>query len=359
MRIKGDFLGFTYNGIHSSDLGIIRTSQSNRYTTNLSPSFTDQTNKLTGMDGTNFFGSTHTSQPIPISFAFDDLTESQLRRLRQLFSDKELHTLILDEYPYKVYTVKPSMPPQLSYLCFDELEFGQTSPELYMRSLYEPSLNAEGRVRHYKGEGSVQFIAYQPMAVSRFKYLDQYVPTNIPEWGDFNYENRGDMYANLIQWKDSVPLINSYSTNSYNSIDFQIDSPATNGTTEIRTWVYNPGDKETNFIFKVYFSTPLSSDLTIELDDTTKIPSQLAQITINKDITLATGDAGIAIDTELHLIRGIDSNGQYTGTIYNRYIKTGDFFSLPIINDSSHWIVLTHNAADTLSAFIEYNYWFY
>lgn len=357
MRIKGDFLGFTYNGIHSSELNIVRTSQNSRYTTNLSPSFTDQTNKLTGMDGTNFFCSTHTSQPIPISFAFDDLTESQLRRLRQLFSDKELHTLILDEWPYKVYTVKPSMPPQLSYLCFDEYEPGQDAPQTRTNSIYAPSLAVEGRVRHYKGEGQVQFIAYQTMAISRFKYLNQYTPENIPEWGDFNYVDRGDMYQNLIQWKDSVPLISSDSTNEYEGNNYLIDVPTPESTEAIRTWVYNPGDKATDFILKLYFSA-LTAPLVIELQNN-GLSTETEQLTIDSALTLATGDSGIAIDTALHLVRGIDSSGNYTGTIYNRYITAGDMFKLPIINDNSHWLVITHAAADIVTATIDYSYWFY
>jgi hypothetical protein len=31
MSIKGDFISFTYNGVHSTELGIVRTSSSNRY----------------------------------------------------------------------------------------------------------------------------------------------------------------------------------------------------------------------------------------------------------------------------------------------------------------------------------------
>jgi len=34
-----DFVGFTFDGIHSSELNIIRTSESNRYTEDLVPSF--------------------------------------------------------------------------------------------------------------------------------------------------------------------------------------------------------------------------------------------------------------------------------------------------------------------------------
>jgi hypothetical protein len=34
---KGEFLGFTYGGIHSSTLGIVRTSDGSRFNENLLP----------------------------------------------------------------------------------------------------------------------------------------------------------------------------------------------------------------------------------------------------------------------------------------------------------------------------------
>jgi hypothetical protein len=36
-EFKGDYLGFTYNGVHSSDLGIVRTSNGSRFDENLLP----------------------------------------------------------------------------------------------------------------------------------------------------------------------------------------------------------------------------------------------------------------------------------------------------------------------------------
>jgi hypothetical protein len=35
--LTNDFIGFSYNGIHSSDLGIIRTSDGSRFNENLLP----------------------------------------------------------------------------------------------------------------------------------------------------------------------------------------------------------------------------------------------------------------------------------------------------------------------------------
>jgi hypothetical protein len=43
MPIMGDFISFTYNGVHSTDLGIVRVTASNRYNDALVPSFQDKT----------------------------------------------------------------------------------------------------------------------------------------------------------------------------------------------------------------------------------------------------------------------------------------------------------------------------
>jgi hypothetical protein len=36
-EFKGDFLGFTYNKLHSSELGIVRVSDGSRFNENLLP----------------------------------------------------------------------------------------------------------------------------------------------------------------------------------------------------------------------------------------------------------------------------------------------------------------------------------
>jgi hypothetical protein len=37
LEFKGDYMGFTYNNIHSSTLGIVRTSNGSRFNENLLP----------------------------------------------------------------------------------------------------------------------------------------------------------------------------------------------------------------------------------------------------------------------------------------------------------------------------------
>ena len=146
MASKGDFIGFTFNGRHSSELGITRVSNGSRYNDNLLPTFQDKTAVVAGGDGTYFWNSYFTQKPFPLQIAFDSLTEKQYRELRQWLGTKEIHELIFDEQPYKKYMVKTQGTPQLKTICFNTAE-----DDGELGHLYNPGLgNSAGRI--YKGE---------------------------------------------------------------------------------------------------------------------------------------------------------------------------------------------------------------
>lgn len=190
---KGDFLGFTLGGIHSSNLGIVRVSDGDRYNEDLLPSSQDITDSVPGRDETYYFGSAYTQREITIKIAYDHLTDLQLRKLKQLLSKKEPQNLIFDENPYKVYSVKCKDKPNLSYLCFEE-----------------------NYQRIYKGEGTINFVAYFPFARSRYKYIEDYNAKNIPEWGGI-IDNKKD-------WLEASGLINNTKEYSIELPDIVIDS---------------------------------------------------------------------------------------------------------------------------------------
>lgn len=96
-----DFCGFTFNGIHTSELNILRVSNGSRYNDTLIPSFQDKTAQIEGGDGALFWDSYYNNKPISIQIAFDSLTEAQLRKLRQVFSAKAIGEFILMKTPIK------------------------------------------------------------------------------------------------------------------------------------------------------------------------------------------------------------------------------------------------------------------
>jgi hypothetical protein len=61
-ELRKDFVGFTYNGVHSSDLGIVRVSEGSRFNENLLPTIQDKTVQVQGGDGTYYFGSYYTQR---------------------------------------------------------------------------------------------------------------------------------------------------------------------------------------------------------------------------------------------------------------------------------------------------------
>ena len=162
--LKGEFIGFSIDGIQSSELGIIRTSNGSRFDENLLPTFQDKTVQVPGGDGTYYFGTYFTQRPKPISIAYDHLTESQKNRLVQLLSDRKIHKLVFNEAPQKTFLVRVNGTPNLKFVPFDEYYYqvnGGGTSELSVR-------------RIYKGEGTLGFVSYKPFAQSTFKFLDQY-----------------------------------------------------------------------------------------------------------------------------------------------------------------------------------------
>lgn len=158
MALDMDFIGFSFNGRHSSEFNVYLVSNGSRYQDVLVPSPTDYTEQVPGRAGELYFGSDIESRQFSISIAYDDLSERQVRQLRQWLTPKATGELIFDERPYKAYGAKISGSPTLDFICFDKTDGS----------------------RVYKGEGSIEFICYYPYArVSGEKkelkyYLNEY-----------------------------------------------------------------------------------------------------------------------------------------------------------------------------------------
>ena len=209
----------------------------------MTPNFTDVTASIPGNDGMYYWTTYHNQRNFTIDFAFDDLREEDLRRLKQYLSFKGLQQLIFDEATYKKYYVKCQNPPVLKYIPFGGLE----------------------GMMVYKGEGSVTFVAYNPYAIS----------TEAVEFVAMN--------------------------------EVQLD---------------NAGDLDT--YFKIYF--PIVNTITLTL---TSKGTTIGQLNI-EGIKRQGSDQYICIDMKTHLIEGMTGSFIKTGHLYNNYIKSGDFFPVPI-----------------------------
>ena len=156
----GDFLGFEFGGVHSSELGITRVSGGDRYEEQLHPEIKDRTAEVPGVNGEYYFGSDYGTRTFDLEIAFDSLTEYQFKRLRKIFGTKDIKKLVFDERPYKYYMVKLESPIQLSYVCFEEPNYTwekiQTAYNTYLPGIkseyYEHKVYDDTIKRVYKGE---------------------------------------------------------------------------------------------------------------------------------------------------------------------------------------------------------------
>lgn len=376
---SSDYIGFTFNGVHSSELGIKRTSEGSRFNESLLPTTQDKTVQVPGGDGMYYFGSYYTQRQFNISYAFDSLTEQQLSRIKAVFGDKKPHRLIFDEAPYKVYLAKVTGSASIKHIPFAE---GTTN-------------------RIYKGEGSIQFTAYEPFARSVYKYLDQYItvirtlqPTIYIElseqmclgsfsWNENNLPIPGKRYRITYNNLESIDVATECINDDFHTIAIgnekfsieyhlhskdiefwgmeedagkivsikieQIEEPYQN----LPEWkdaanllknqgeydklvgnyvkLYNPGDKETDYICVLNFQDGIipSGEIKI-LDGDVPIDSTL----VLKEIKAKGEDVQIRINTKLNLIEGykyrsIDGKYIKSSTLYNDCIISGGFTKIP------------------------------
>jgi predicted phage tail component-like protein len=161
--LRGSFLGLTYNNIHSSLLGITRIIPGDSHEERLVPTFKEQSAWTGNSDGSYYFGATHQKREFVVNIAFEEMTEKQKRQINALWNDREIHELIFDEYPYKVYSAKITGNSTLKQIAHDKMIDGKME-------------------RVYSGEGSFVFTCYFPYARSRYEYVEDYIANNIHEW---------------------------------------------------------------------------------------------------------------------------------------------------------------------------------
>lgn len=291
----GDFLGFTLdnkngeNPIHSSEFNIVRVSDGSRYNENLLPDFSDKTVQIGGRDETYYFGSDYTQRSFNIEFAFDSLSKQDIIALKQWLSSKMPYRLYFDEdcvfddteeeteekliyhnhdldtqnilanpstniLKGKYYMVKISSAPTIKYVAFDE---------------------GDGIV--YKGEGTINFVAFYPFAFDHIIKTTQFATSG----GRVNITNNGDL---PIDWKVWIPI---------------------------------PSNKNIN-------------NFQIQVGDSTKV------LDVGSFVT-AQNEQYLLINSKSKLIEGFIDKNTRSGNIYNSTI-TGDFYQLPL---GITWIQVT------------------
>ena len=360
MAMKGDFMGFTFNGVHSSELNILRVSTGDRYEENILPEIKDSIAEAADMEGQYFFGAHYGERTININIAYDSLTDSDLRKLKKVFNGRQVCDLIFDEFPYKKYLAKVAQPIELQYICFDEDLYDEVliGKGIKDRDIIRKNSNGK-RQRIYKGEGTIEFICYYPFAKSIFKIL----PTNEPD------PETGEIpYPTYDEWSVECGLL-SIEEFENNKVDV---ARVVNDTYEVA--LYNPGEMQTPC--RIYFPFAYKEDgidKLYEYDNLRIDYKDLNDNSLVKDSIIIEGlvrqskeDTGFLINTETGLIQGViatldphSGNNIYTlnNTIYNQFMKKGSFFSIqPNSYSNESHLVITGSPCKPEEIDINYNY---
>ena len=120
--LEDGYLGFTFDGRHSSEFGLLVVSDGSRYHQNLFSNFSDNIQSVPGRNGGYYFGTQLGMKDFEINCAFDDMTTHMKNEIQMWLYPDKVGWLIFDEYPYKKYLVKISGIPNFSFLPFNELK---------------------------------------------------------------------------------------------------------------------------------------------------------------------------------------------------------------------------------------------
>lgn len=311
-----DFIGFTFGDHHSSEFGIVRTSNGSRFDENLLPTIQDKTVQVPGGDGTYYFGSYYTQRQFSIQIAFDSLTEDGLRKLKQWLGDKKIKDLIFDEVPYKAYRAKVTGSATIKHLCF-----------------------AEDGARVYKGEGTIQFTCYEPFARLR-------KGKNGEDGKTEDFYPIAD-YPTREEWISESGILTAEEMRNIDIFD-----TATNTAN-----IYNPGDLECDFTLTIKFTVDTDgkkkiSERELWID---KAGDKESRSLIIGEIEQKGTDFSVKIDSKSNLLLGVDENGAMSGNTYNECIAGGHFFKIPVCGKGEATFKIDRDSSDST---LEYR-WLY
>ena len=317
IALKGDFIGFWIDDIHSSELGIIRTSDGSRFNENLLPTIQDKTVQVPGGDGFYYFGSYYTQRQFNIPIAFDNMSEAQFRKLRQVIGDKKMVKLVFDEAPYKYYSVKSTGSPTLKYICFDVEDdtSGGSVGDVYAQT------TTAATKRVYKGEGTLNFVAYDPFGYARATGLDTLI---LPDGSEITNINEWLFEMNDLTGDYQYPLPNISQTGAWNNKD---------GYGELSGF-YNSGDLPADYQIFCVLNTPVEAITIMNgqlVDDVTNSDASLVlQLKVSSNET----QTNFCFDSKTNCVYGWNLEGGKVvidyDTIYNKYLIAARFDKIPV-----------------------------
>lgn len=169
------FIDFWFNGKRAHDFKLYRVSDGNRYNANLTSSINDTTIGIPGRDGQLWFYAKYQPRKFTINYAFDNLTDSDVRAIRRWLNKDAYGDLIFTETPSRAYSVKVTSQPTFNFVPFNTYDrFGEQNL--------------------YRGEGKVEFTAYYPFAHTPNPYNNYVGIQNgvLNGWEGYSWESNNE-----------------------------------------------------------------------------------------------------------------------------------------------------------------------
>lgn len=125
---KGEiYLTFVFDGIDSTQVGVVSVSDGSTYDTPVLPTFTDNSLEVDGYDGRYYFNTRITQKDFTYNCFIDNLSAFQFDQLKSWIRPKKIGKLIRPEEPYRYYWVKVSSVDNLGNIPLTHPDTGGVS----------------------------------------------------------------------------------------------------------------------------------------------------------------------------------------------------------------------------------------
>lgn len=125
---KGEiYLTFVFDGIDSTQVGVVSVSDGSTYDTPVLPTFTDNSLEVDGYDGRYYFNTRITQKDFTYNCFIDNLSAFQFDQLKSWIRPKKIGKLIRPEEPYRYYWVKVSSVENLGNIPLTHPDTGGVS----------------------------------------------------------------------------------------------------------------------------------------------------------------------------------------------------------------------------------------
>ena len=221
LNLEGGYLGFTFDGHHSSEFELLVVTDGDRYHQSLSPNFSDTVLTVPGKNGGYYFGTQLQMRDFTIRCAFDNMTSHMLHKIQNWLYPNKIGWLVFDETPYKKYKVKISSVSEPTFLPFDDYH--------YMKNIiFQKEI--------LKGEMVINFFSFDEYGYENEEY-------EIPQINLNNIIKQQDLDSGLIPYNYS-----------HDGICFPHEYlPEISNKTNFNFYIYNAGNGIANADF--YFTT--------------------------------------------------------------------------------------------------------